>query len=319
MICYSVDYFTTMSSENECILDNSTQEIIRYLDSIIEIPPDVTETVPLRRVNRSFDRGVRRNGHRKCSSRDNLVNIAADMEAARNFKATKIEEKVGIEKQINTIRMHLNKLSAKNYDSQKDAIIECITDILCLDIDAENHTRISQTVFDIASANKVLSEVYADLYVELIGQNELFGSILDGLVAKYRASLNEIVYVDPDADYNGFCEYNKKNDLRKASATFIMNLMKRSMISHQSVLELICELQDRTLEYIDEEGKTNELEEITENVYLLITIGKDGLCEEELWNEKITPFVKNFITMKVKEHTSLSSRCVFKYMDMKIV
>ena len=66
MICYSVDYFTTMSSENECILDNSTQEIIRYLDSIIEIPPDVTETVPLRRVNRSFDRGVRRNGHRKC-------------------------------------------------------------------------------------------------------------------------------------------------------------------------------------------------------------------------------------------------------------
>ena len=318
MNCYSVDYFTNLASENIYDLENPIRDIIEYLNTIIETPPDVTETVPLRRVNRSFERGIRRNGHRKASSRDNLANMAADMEAVRNFKATKIEEKVGIEKQLNTIRMQLNKLSAKNYPSQKNSIIECINEVLCLDIDRGNHERISQTVFDIASANKVLSEVYADLYVELIGHNELFGTILDGLVEKYRASLDDIVYIDPDVDYNGFCDYNKKNDLRKASVTFIMNLMKRSMISHQSILELICELQDRSLEYIDNDDKTNEVEEITENMFLLITLGRDSLANEEMWKEKVVPFVRNFVTLKAKEHSSLSSRCVFKYMDMNM-
>lgn len=319
MTCYSVDYFVKLASENIYSLDDSIRDRIHCLDNIIEVPPEIPETVPLRRVNRSFDRGIRRNGHRrKGSSREDISNMVADMEAVRNFKATKMEEKVGIEKQLNTIRMQLNKLSAKNYDSHKDAIIECIVDILGDDESDENHMRISQTVFDIASANKVLSGVYADLYVELIGQNDLFGAILDGLVTKYRASLDEIVFVDPDVDYNGFCDYNKKNDLRKASVTFIMNLMKRSMISHQSILDLICELQDRTSEYIDQEGKTNEVEEITENMFLLITLGKDVLCEDELWDETIKHFVRKFVTLKAKEHVSLSSRCVFKYMDMKL-
>jgi len=323
MNCYCVDYFIKLASQTEYVLDDSTQKVIQYLNNIIEIPPDLTDTVPLRRVNRSFDRSARRNGHRKGSTRDNLVNMAADIEATRNFKATKMEERVGIEKQLNIIRMHLNKLSVKNYDSQKDAIIECIMATLGVDIDdeniEENHKRISQMVFDIASANRILSEVYADLYVELIGQNELFGSILDGLVEKYRASLNDIVYIDPNIDYDEFCDYNKKNDLRKANATFIINLMKRSMISHQSIMDLICDLQDRTLEYIEEEGKTNEVEEITEYMFLLITLGKDVLCEEELWINRVVPFVKNFITLKAKEHTSLSNRCIFKYMDMKII
>jgi hypothetical protein len=308
-----------LASEKLYSLDDTIRDRIQYLDTIIEVPPEITETVPLRRINRSFDRGIRRNGHRrKGSSREDIANMAADMEAVRNFKATKMEEKVGIEKQLNTIRMQLNKLSAKNYENQKDIIVECIMDILGDDESEENHVRISQTVFDIASANKVLSEVYADLYVELIGKNDLFGAILDGLVVKYRASLDEIVFVDPDVDYNGFCDYNKKNDLRKASVTFIMNLMKRSMISHQSILDLICELQDRTLEYIEEDNKTNEVDEITENMFLLITIGKDVLCKTNLWSDKVKPFVRKFVTLKVKEYSSLSSRCVFKYMDMKL-
>ena len=59
MNCYSVDYFTNLASENTYDLENPIRDIIEYLNTIIETPPDVTETVPLRRVNRSFERGIR--------------------------------------------------------------------------------------------------------------------------------------------------------------------------------------------------------------------------------------------------------------------
>ena len=328
---YSVDHFTKLASETDYSLSESVWNVIQYLENTIEEPTDIIETIPLSRSNRSFDRNghdgngrVRRNGHRKkSSSREDIVNMGAELEAKRNFKTTTVVEKVGIDKHIGDIRMQLNKLSSKNYDSQKDVIVECIMDVLALSFDDSDsdftyHERIANAVFDIASGNKFLSEVYADLYVELIGQNDLFGSILDGLILKYRKSLDDIVYISPDTDYDGFCDYNKKNDLRKASAAFIINLMMRSMISHSSVLELICELQDRTLEYINMAGKTNEVDEITENVFLLISMGKANLVNESLWLEKVIPFGRNFVKLKSKEHSSLSSRCIFKYMDMKL-
>ena len=95
MTCYSVDYFVKLASENLYSLDDSIRDRIHCLDNLIEVPPEITETVPLRRVNRGFERGVRRNGNRcKGSSREDIANMAADMEAVRNFKATKMEEKV---------------------------------------------------------------------------------------------------------------------------------------------------------------------------------------------------------------------------------
>jgi hypothetical protein len=331
MICFSHDHFKQLATHNNYELCESIWIVLQYLDNIIEEPPDMIDTIPLTRSNRSFDRNgadgngrIRRKGHHRGGSRENLSNMVADLEAVRNFKTTTVVEKVGIDKHIGNIRMQLNKLSSKNYATQKVAVIECITGVFATSFDDDecsnisSHERIANSVFDIASGNKFLSEVYADLYVELIGQNELFGDILDGLILKYRDSLNDIVYVHPDTDYDGFCDYNKKNDLRKASAAFIMNLMVRSMISHYSVLELICELLDRTMEYIEIPGKTNEVDEITENVFLLISMGKNDLSRESLWADKIAPFVRNFVKLKAKEHASLSSRCIFKYMDIDV-
>jgi hypothetical protein len=45
------------------------------------------------------------------------------------FKATVIEKKDGIEKLINDIKVALNKISAKNYDQQKDSVIQTIQTI----------------------------------------------------------------------------------------------------------------------------------------------------------------------------------------------
>ena len=90
----------------------------------------------------------------------------------RNFKTTKIETKTGIEKQVNDLRVMLNKISKATYEKQRDAILAAFRDYFTSTeeglVTNENTTRLSKAVFDIASTNKFYSELYADLFKELI-------------------------------------------------------------------------------------------------------------------------------------------------------
>jgi hypothetical protein len=47
-----------------------------------------------------------------------------DWESIRNFQTTKIEQKIGIDVQIDLIRSFLNKLTDRNYVDIKNKIIE---------------------------------------------------------------------------------------------------------------------------------------------------------------------------------------------------
>ena len=58
------------------------------------------------------------------SIKDDSINAKWDKQPA--FKATKMETKEGIEKQINDIRILLNKLTDKTYETHKEAIIQKI-------------------------------------------------------------------------------------------------------------------------------------------------------------------------------------------------
>jgi hypothetical protein len=283
----------------------------------------------IRRNDKGFDRNQRGNSHMKGgrrggsnsnsrnSSSDNLNTIMDDWNAVRNFKATDIVKAVGFEKELNEVRGLLNKLSPKNYETQKDDILEKVMEIVGAGGGSEsNKVKVANMIFDIASANRFMSEVYADMYVELVGEYETFGEILDGLLVKYRETINHISYADPDENYDKFCDYNKENELRKSNTCFIMNLTKRDMISRKDVMDVIIELQELTLKFIDEDNRKNEVDEISENLLLFITMGNNFLSGEVKWSEQIIPFLEAFSKKKAKDFKSLSSRSVFKYMDM---
>jgi hypothetical protein len=236
-----------------------------------------------------------------------------DWSEIRNFKTTKMDTKEGVEKQINEIRMDLNKISKKNYDVQKDAIIQKIT--IVENDSAEHLNQIAQAIFDIASSNKFFSELYAALYKELIGRFAIFATILTEFVSKFTDTIKNIQYVDPDKDYDGFCNYTKINDQRKATSMFIVNLMKTDILTKDTVIHIIQFFIEQTKQGIDMPGHTNEAEEITENIFILVTQSREQLEQIESWSaiiEQIAAFSK----MKTKEHPSLSNRIVFKYLDI---
>lgn len=325
---YSVDYLIAQSFDNEYTLDNDTKRILDFLEGQIVIPIESVETnhTVRKNVERSADQSSYKNSNRgrrpgsRNSSKDDLSNMMNDWEAIRNFKTTEIVKTVGFDQELSIIRVMLNKLSSKNYDTQKDIIIEKVKSIIAdeinLNANSENPQKVANMIFDMACANRFLSDLYADLYVELVGINDLFGEILDGLLVKYRNTMNSISYIDPNDNYDKFCDYNKENELRRANAAFIMNLTQRNMIKRENTLKIIIEIQSFTLQLIDEENRKNEVDEITENMFILYSMGKLFLDKEDLWYNNIKPFVQTFSKQKAKEHKSLSTRCIFKYMDM---
>jgi hypothetical protein len=180
----------------------------------------------------------------------------------------------------------------------------------------ENVQKIVEFIFDTAISNKFYSELYSQLYKELIDLFGVFKDVIEPFLKQYMDSIHTICIVDQNEDYNGFCENNKKNEKRKATTVFMGNLLKHQVITETVVINMIMAMQDLSEKYIDEENRKTEVEEITENLFLLITSSPSSLKTEDLWKTKIEPDIRRFAAYKAKDKTSLSNRVVFKYMDI---
>lgn len=245
-------------------------------------------------------------------------------ENIRTFKTTKIEKKEGTEKYIQDIRVCLNKISNKNYDTQRDTIMTLMRTLFeesGVDTGESNEIRtVALAIFDIASSNQFYSEMYAQLYKECIQVYPVFYEILDTYLNTYTNGVTELVYVDPNKDYDAYCEYNKKNDVRKAMGVFMIHLMNKSVLDVARIFSIMECFLELAFQYVDEVNRLNEIEEITEILFLLVKGGISTFCSnsdlENKWVTTIYPKLLVFSQFKVKEKVSLSSRVLFKYMDI---
>jgi hypothetical protein len=288
--------------------------LIKQLDKLI-IPPlqETTTTSDYKHKPKSNQNRVSSNPiiRASSSSGDNWI-------AIKKVKPTKMEVKTGVEKDINDIRISLNKISTKNYESQKETILLFISKMFDEETpeEAEKHLQpIAQFIFDIASANKFYSELYADLYQSLTMKYTVFESILHDFVSTYKDLIQKNVYVSPDINYDAFCDYTKKNENRRATTSFLVMLMNRCVIPTHTIVEIIIHFQELFIQYIDEENRTNEVDELTEVLFLFITLGKEKLQKFPEWGNIIYPNLVNATLLKSKNHKSLSSRSVFKLQD----
>lgn len=300
-------------------LDKFTTDVISYLEKNIVIPPPEPENTIKKTDRLSCDnrskRGRRNGDLNRCV---NSVEAQEDWNKIRQFKNTKVECKEGIEKSFTDIRVLMNKLSSKNYDTQKESIFSALDEVCGEDsaVSEENQARVLSIILDIVCGNKFYSELYADLYKELVNRFEIFRDSLTQIVDRYSGTLEKIHYVDHNVDYDGFCNYTKMNDLRKANASFIVHLMKKDVLPKTTVTSILYNLVDLLNSYIDAENRTNEFDEITENLFLIIMQSKGFIEKEPLWESTILPSVQYFSKQTAKDHKSLSSRAVFKYMDI---
>jgi len=240
-----------------------------------------------------------------------------------DFKATVMVKKEGCETLIGELKKQLNKMTTANYDTQLGLILEnmdLIRHFYDGDEDGEDKSMdgLSQAMvvmLHVACNNKYHSGLYAKLFSHL---STIYPYFLDKKVDIYEkllSSFDDIEIVDPNEDYDNFCIMNKKNDARRAHMLFVINLFKCEIFTIDQLTVTITKLIDMISQQVNDSNRaeyTNELTEII-NVFVTNMISEIKTNNElRFVNEKIIEYSK----YKTKDYPGLSSRTIFKYMDM---
>ena len=244
-----------------------------------------------------------------------------DWEALRTFQATKIEERDGINGEIDNIRSELNKITDKNFMDKRDKIMDIIN-VVINNSTSEDVKRVSTAIFEIASTNRFYSKMYADLYSDIITTYEIMKGVFEESLSNFSELFNVIEYVDPSVDYDKFCKINKDNEKRKALGVFFINLSMNGMIPNTKIISITRNLMAQIYTFISQENKKNEVDELTENIALLFKkdlYGDDDDDDAEyelIEGFTITEIIEKIAHSKVKDYKSLTNKTVFKFMDM---
>lgn len=305
MAIYRVTDYTALTANMTYVLPETTLLIIKQLG--IDLGVSISHSENTRDSNDSDKRPIKRG---------RLVNN--NWENKIPFKTTEIVKKEGIDKLFTDIKGALNKLSIKNYDTIETIVFGHIENIYQHpDFDSEIVVpKIASLIFDFACINKTHSELYAKLYRILTDQRPDFSAPVGVLKTTYLSSFDNIVYVDPDSDYDRYCEITKENDRRKSISVFLVNLMNNQLISEDSIIEVITQITQKVVDASDVVGQMHCVEELTEVLYVYVKSAFGYLKEHAGWNI-IGTHIYQYAAYKAKEHAGLSSRIIFKYMDMR--
>lgn len=263
---------------------------------------------------------LKKNNNYKKRSHNDLTKFKSEehWEAVRNFKATTTISKKDIsddEKQINNIRLLINKVSNKNFSNIFEELFGEISSIEDTEQQKKIFGIINELIFNNAGTNKVLSEVYSHLYKLLINKFDALQNILTDGFNNYVSLFNNIEYIHPNEDYDKFCDINLVNEKRRGISLFICNLLKNDMLKADDIIHIVFQLQNLLFTNIEKDGFVEQNSEIGENLFILITNSSIVLKKHTEW-ESIINNVDMIKKMKAKEKPSLSNKIIFKHMDI---
>lgn len=241
-----------------------------------------------------------------------------EWEAVRNFKATKISVKTGIDKVWADIRTTLNKMSSATFQKISEQVYVLIDEYMLNkeECNEDNTIMIATNILNSCCGNSFYSELFADFYCQLCSKYEVFASFVLPFVDE---TFDQIIldYVDSDIDYDGYCKYNKLIVARKAKNSFIVNLMKRNLVSVEKVLDMVKWYLETIMTNVIKDGRAYEVGELTENLHILVSNNTPLFTKYSAWNEEIYPSIETLgKSSNSKTFPSMSNRVIFKFMDI---
>lgn len=248
-----------------------------------------------------------------------------EWESIRTFQSTKIEKKSGIDGEIDNIRLLLNKLTDKTFLDIREKMIDRLNKICSEFTSEEDCCKIGMNIYDLCSSNKFYSKIFADLFAELCGKYIWLNPIFEEKYSNIMNQYTDIIYIDSEKDYDGFCDMNKKNDKRRSVTTFLVSLAHNGFIENKCIVKLLRNLLEMVINMIDVSEKKNEVDELTENIAILYNKNiieevfdeMDDVSYELCINgNTIMETIHSLAKTKSKDHKSLSNKSIFKFMDL---
>ena len=242
-----------------------------------------------------------------------------DWEIIRRFQATELNKREGIDAHLDSIRSDLNKITDKTFDEVFAALCNRI-DELKDEPDASHLQTVGAAIFNTASSNHFFSAVYARLFHQLLQKyDEVFKSVFQTNFDQFMALFKTIEHADAKKDYTRFCEINKTNDKRRAMSLFIINLMKEGVVTPLQIIDIVQQLQTLIQEHLRQADRANEVEELTENLFIILKDAHPILSakHKEEWTALVIEVEHNSqLKPKNAKYPSITNKTIFKHMDI---
>ena len=281
----------------------------------VKTPTFQKKELPLKQIQSSTTNDL----INKKKKNKNVEITDSDWNMIRTFKTTKFDAKEGVEIQIAEIKTHLNKLSNKNYIEITDKI-RVIVEKIIENNNKDDFALVSLVIFEIATNNRFYSKIYADLYSDLFTKYEFMRGVFETSFTTFLELFLTVEYINPEENYDKFCKINKDNEKRKSLSEFFINLMINKIVTEDKIFNLLVNLLLQVSQYIVVPNKKNEVDELIENIALLY---KKDLFDCNRKDEKslinglsVTEFITKLAKSKAQKDTSLTSKSIFKCMDV---
>ena len=236
------------------------------------------------------------------------------------FKTTVFEKKEGIDSLLNNLRGVLNKISKKNYLEQEEQIQLIINEIIEfnendeVNID-EKFNKVFNVFYRVLINNKVHICLYAQLFNFLCEEYYQFEDFMEVLIERFKQSIEEFEYCDPDEDYDRYCSINKLNEERKSLYGFLIVISGSDICSFSDILGINDILFSYLEDNIEDKEKQNINEEIVENISVFIKEGKDKILKD-VSKYSIEQDLIKYSELKDKSKVGFSTRMRYKFMDL---
>ena len=153
---YSIKDFEDLVFDTTYRLSSEIMQIIHSLEKEIQIVDSANDSTSNQKKTMYVDKKKQMGSNRRSDNNNGKYNKGAkeisnnDWEALRSFKSTKMDVKQGIDKNISDIRVLLNKISNKNYDTQKEVIKSAISEFM----NEVFNTGFPQEILDVESRKR---------------------------------------------------------------------------------------------------------------------------------------------------------------------
>ena len=290
---YDLTFFDDVKKTSSYVITDDTIKLIQELGNKLTI---------LNKANNFFEK---KHSNKKLST-DNWNNV-------KNFKPTTFVKKEGLDKNINIIRINLNKITNKNYDILSVRILDEI-DIIH-ENNVEHFKTIKKLFIDTVCNVNIYSEIYVMLYRCIIEKydNALFNINDDYTILKDE--LLNIKVIDSKMNYDDFCKNNKKNERKRNLSLFYINLMKQELFPKEDIINLILDNQTYNFNMINDINNNAIVDEICENLFILIKNAFDYIKDDDKYS-LIYNNVVSITKLKKSENNSLTTKSKFKHMDL---
>jgi len=233
-----------------------------------------------------------------------------------SISRTIINKKIGIQKEIDSIRILINKLTENQYKTISNTIKEKINTI-SESYSFEECNILADQLFNMFFTNLLFSNIYSILIKDLYNYNFIKNTLqlnLDKFLDIYNENKNK-EYKDK-LSFDEVSMMNKNFDKNKGMALLFVNLLINDVIDKNIIINFINTLINLFFELTNLPDKKMHVDELSEILFILINKSFNIIKNDESW-EDIENNIIYISNMKANNRLSISNKSIFKFMDLK--